>query len=302
MTSSRRYTLIGVLMTVGAAFCFGSMPTFAKISYDHGANAIGLLTARYLTGSILILGYVAMRRGLTPLGRGHQYVGMLAAIFCVQSFCFFQSLDLTSTVITVLLLYTYPLIVTGLSVAFLGERLGPIKMLILLVGVFGVCLTLGGIEGHPSVPGISLALLSGILFAIFLVLSKRRLEDYFDPIETAGLIYAYSTVVFGLFMVPAGGSMPSDTTGWLAFGGVVLVGTVASMTLFLSGLERLPAGVTSMLSTLEPAVAVTLAAVFLDEGLGTVQVFGISLVITAIASLGYLLLRNPVKEAELEGD
>lgn len=286
----------GVLMILGAAVCFGVTPTFAKISFDNGADSAGLLAARYVCASIVILGFLAIRRRLEPVGRKHSGVLILAGLFCVQGYTFFQSLQLTSTVITVLLLYTYPLLVTVGSAVFLGEHLDRSKAGILLIGVLGVCLTLGGVSGHVSGLGVALGLASGISFSVFLLLGKERLGGELDPIEMTGLIYAVSAVVFTVLLVLGDGSLPSNAEGWLALAGVVVIGTIASMTLFLSGLERLPAGVTSMLSTLEPAVSVGLAALVLGEGLSAIQVLGMCLVLGAIGALGYLLLRSEPPE------
>ncbi len=289
----RRRRLIGVIMVLAAAICFASMPTFAKISYEYGANPVGLLTARYLFGGLCLILFLFLRRRLNPLGRQHLVAVLLAVILCVQSFSFFRSLELTSTVVAVLLLYTYPLIVTIVSTVLFGERADRNTYLVLALGLIGVGLSLGTNFDDLSIPGALFALNSGILFAVFLMISKRSMEGKgLGPIETVAYLYlvcaAIYLVVFGLL----DGQLPTGRTGLLGLFGVIAIGTIGSMTLFYLGLERLPAGITSMLSTLEPAVSVLLAAIFLGEAVSLQQVAGIALVLAALAALGFLVLKR----------
>jgi drug/metabolite transporter (DMT)-like permease len=81
---------------------------------------------------------------------------------------------------------------------------------------------------------------------------------------------------------------PGDVTlagwGWLA--GIALVSTVAAVSLFFAGLKRVGPTTASILSTVEPVVTVVLAFVVFGELLGTLQLLGGALVLTAVLVLG----------------
>jgi drug/metabolite transporter (DMT)-like permease len=101
-----------------------------------------------------------------------------------------------------------------------------------------------------------------------------------------------STVVIGsaaaVFVITAsiaGRQWPQSAAGWLAIVTIALVSTVLAITLFFAGLERIGPTRASTLSTLEPVVTVTLAAIVLGETIAPVQLVGGALILTAVIVL-----------------
>jgi drug/metabolite transporter (DMT)-like permease len=287
-------------MILCAAICFGTIPTFAKLTYDHGADPLGLLSLRFALGAAAIWVVLGWRRGLPRPGPGHHHLPLLTVVFAAQSLAFFESLSRIPAVITVLLLYTYPLLVTLAAPGLLGEPLTQGKAVAMIAGFVGVALTLGGFDGSLDPAGVALGLASGVFFAAFLILAKRRVGTDLDPVEMVGWIYAGIGAGYLVILALHGGSFPTDRSGWVAMAGVIVIGTIASMILFASGLRHLPAGVASMLSTLEPACSVALAALALGEGVAAVQLLGILLVLASIAWLGYVVFRSERPEVYVE--
>ena len=66
---------------------------------------------------------------------------------------------------------------------------------------------------------------------------------------------------------------------------IALVSTVAAITLYFAGLERIGPTRASTLSTIEPLVTVTLAALVLDETLTLAQLAGGALILAAVVVL-----------------
>ena len=79
--------------------------------------------------------------------------------------------------------------------------------------------------------------------------------------------------------------------GWLAVAGIALVSTVAAITLFFAGLERIGPTRASTLSTVEPLFTVLLAAVVLGETIAPLQLAGGALILAAVI----LLARAPLR-------
>jgi drug/metabolite transporter (DMT)-like permease len=71
--------------------------------------------------------------------------------------------------------------------------------------------------------------------------------------------------------------------GWLTC--VALVSTVASVTLFFAGLQRVGPTTASILATVEPLVTVLLAFLVFGEMLGAVQLAGGALVVGGVLAL-----------------
>ena len=75
--------------------------------------------------------------------------------------------------------------------------------------------------------------------------------------------------------------MAQTTAGWLAVASLALLSTVAAITLYFAGLERIGPVRASTLSTIEPLCTVVLAAIILDESLAPVQIAGGVLILAA---------------------
>jgi drug/metabolite transporter (DMT)-like permease len=209
-----------------------------------------------------------------------------------QSFTFFAALEHTSAAVAVVLLYTYPLFVTLAAAPLLGEPITRWKLLLLLAGFVGVVLTVGGVSGGASVAGVALALGSGLLFTVFLLVAKDAFNEGADPLTVVALICVAMSVCYGILYPITGASLPTDSDGWGALAVLVLFGTFIGMALYFEGLTRLPASVTAMLATLEPVVAVVFAAVILHENLSALQTLGGVLVVGSVCALSVLLAKD----------
>jgi drug/metabolite transporter (DMT)-like permease len=107
----------------------------------------------------------------------------------------------------------------------------------------------------------------------------------------ATLVSASAAVVFVGVAAATGPRWPGTTAGWLAVAGIALVSTVAAITLFFAGLERIGPTQASTLSTVEPLFTVLLAAVVLGETIAPLQLAGGALILAAVI----LLARAPLR-------
>jgi drug/metabolite transporter (DMT)-like permease len=80
----------------------------------------------------------------------------------------------------------------------------------------------------------------------------------------------------------AGGQLrPLSAGGYALAGSMAIVATAIPATLFLAGLARIGATRAAIISTLEPATTVVLAALLLGEGLGAIRLLGGAVVLVA---------------------
>lgn len=80
--------------------------------------------------------------------------------------------------------------------------------------------------------------------------------------------------------------------GWLVLAAMVVASTVVAVLAFLAGVMRLGPARASIIATLEPVMAVALAAVVLREDIGPMRALGGLAILTAV-----VLLRLPVADA-----
>jgi inner membrane transporter RhtA len=131
-----------------------------------------------------------------------------------------------------------------------------------------------------SLTGLLLAATAGVLWASYILLSRRTGAE-FEGLEGLALALVVSTVV----VLPAGlGSTDLWTTEHLLKGlGLAVLSSLLPYSFELLALRRLRAAVFGILLSLEPAVAALAGLFILGQRLDLLQVVGLGLVVLASA-------------------
>jgi len=198
-----------------------------------------------------------------------------------NALCFFAAMQRTSVAVAVLSHYLTPLLVAAAAPWVLGEPARRSTWGALAVALSGLVLLLRpwATPGAHDVEGALLGAASAVFYAGNVFLSKR-LQDRFDAAEIAGWPKLSATVVLVAFAVVAGGPLPSWTAlAVLAVGGLVC-GALPTV-LFYAGLRRIPASQASVLTLMEPLVAVAVGVVVWGEALSGLGVLGGACVLAA---------------------
>ncbi len=292
---ARRVT--GIVCVVASAAAFGTMAIVARIAYGSGIDTPTLLALRFAIAAAAMLAIAFVRH--TPLPRGSALGGvvLLGAVgYGGQAFSFFTALTLIPAGIVALLLYLHPALVALLSALVLHERLTPVKQAALAVALVGTVLTVAPALDGPTaaqsgsrvVAGIAFAVAAAVFYSFYIIAAAwlgRRVAA--QPMST--VVIASAAAVFVAAALVRGPAWPQSTAGWLAVLAIALVSTVAAITLYFAGLERVGPTRAATLSTLEPVVTVTLAALVLGEAIAPMQIAGGALILIAVA----LIARSP---------
>jgi drug/metabolite transporter (DMT)-like permease len=280
----------GSVFCLASAAAFGSMAIFGKLAYDEGATVGTLLATRFVLAAalfwLLALGRLrALRRRDVALALALGAVG-----YGAQAGGYFTALERLDASLLSLLVYTYPVIVTGAAVA-LGRETGSRRtVLALVLASSGLVLVLAGASAGALDPvGTALALGTAIVYSAYILVSQG-VAARVGPLALGALVCTGAAGSLTLGAAAAGDLHPAAVSaagfGWL--GGLAAVSTVAAIALFFAGLRYAGPTAASILSTLEPVVTVALAFVAFGESLGGAQLAGGALVLMAV-----LAVRNP---------
>jgi drug/metabolite transporter (DMT)-like permease len=279
---SRRW--LGVLLIVISAACFGTLAIFARLAYAAGANPTTTLLLRFaVAGGVLLVVMAVLRR---PLPRGRLLLSLIlmgGVGYVGQSLAYFTALTFASAALVALLLYLYPALVTLLAALFLKERLTRVKLLAVAVALAGSALTIGRAAGGSPV-GIALALAGALTYAIYIVAGSRVMARA-EALSASTVIILAAAVVYVPVVALQGPAWPRTPGGWLAVGGMAVVATVIAIVTFFAGLKLVGPSTTATLSTVEPVVTVTLAALVLGEQVTPLQLAGGALILSAVVVL-----------------
>lgn len=278
----------GVALVALSGACFGAIGVFGRTAYAHGVDVPTLLFLRFSLAGVLLWAVVLARREPRPRGRALALVVALGAVgYASEAGAYFLALQHAPAGLVALLLYTFPALVALLNRWLYRERLGRQKGVALVLALGGSVLTLdpGGTRGGASALGIGLGLLSALIYAGYILASARALRAV-RPVVASAYIMASAGAVFGGVLLARGhAAWPQAAVGWGAVAGLALVCSVVAVLALLEGLARVGPVSASLLSTVEPLVAVGLGALLLGEHLSAVQLVGGALIVAAVVVL-----------------
>ena len=176
-----------------------------------------------------------------------------------------------------------PLVVAGLSVLLLTERVRLRTVLAGVLGGAGVALAVLTATATLDAIGILAGLAGTVSMAFGLTLTKRWGRPEASLLTATG----WQLTAGGLILVPITLLLEGvpDGLSWTNAGGYAylsLIGTLLAYTNWFWGLERLPAAQASLLGLLSPLVATVLGWAVLDQRLTPVQVGGMALAFGAV--------------------
>lgn len=204
----------------------------------------------------------------------------LGVVFLVNSVAYLAAMQWTTVANAVFTHYTAPVLVAVLAPLVLKERLRPSTPAALALSVAGMALLLpwdGGALGGRHLQGIGAGLLSGVAYALLVLLAK-----HLSPrVPTLVLLFAQNLVIAVLllpFAVGAGVPEPGDAA---ALGVLGTVHATLAGFWYLRGLGRVTAQAAAVLGYLEPLAAVALAAWVLGERPSAFALAGGALILAA---------------------
>jgi inner membrane transporter RhtA len=193
-----------------------------------------------------------------------------------------------------------------LGVAVTVEFLGPLLLALvqtrrlidllwaLLAGAGVVLLGLAN-GGSAPIGGLVLALVAGLCWASYIVLSARlgRLVPGTGGLAVSLAVAAVLVLPFGLPGASAVRESPSLLIGGVA---VALLSSVLSYGLEINALRRIPTRVFGILMSLEPAAAALAGLLVLGQHLGAVEIVALLLVTLASAGVTRAGRKEPIAE------
>ena len=177
--------------------------------------------------------------------------------------------------------YVYPTFVLLAGAIFFHERITPIKALCFVLCTMGIFF-LYSPEAESNLSGIILALLSGNVFAFYILwLEKSGLKSlypfklsFYLEMATSGIMLIINLLVgtFTISMTPL---------AWLSVIAQSSVFLLANV-LFQIGVREIGGQRAALLSTFEPITSIVLGVLFLHEPFGVKAAVGMVLILASV--------------------
>lgn len=277
---------IGIAQLLASGFFFGFLGLFGKQAYEKGIAPFEFLALRYLVAAAMLGVYLVIARRSTSVWLGKKLVtiSLLLGVlgYAVFSSFYFFALERISASLTVILLYTYPVLVAIGGAAFFKEWIPRARLPAIPLAFFGMVLLVWQDLSIGQPIGILFGLAAAVFYSVYILLSSHWLKGV-DPFASTFWIQLGA----GLALIVVGFRQPDRVVEvlQLAWQQILLIAflcSVLAMSLFLAGLLKVKNWEASVLSMAEPITGVAVGILFLGEALKFLQWIGVALVLMAL--------------------
>jgi drug/metabolite transporter (DMT)-like permease len=287
----------GILFAVTATCFYALVPNLARFGVLAGVPALEAVTARTLIIA-LILGLAAIMTGRSltvPRAAWGPFAGQTLATLAVST-CYIGSLQFISVGLSVLIFFTFPVIVILLSPLVEGRRLTALEFGLAIAAFAGLALALAPSFQNVSGLGVFLAGLAAIGCALQFY-TGRALSPHMHPMAFGSLVHvamlpfviALALGSHGRFELVQPGQSSLVIATSIGLGLAYCAGYFCQM----SAVRSAPASIVIPYFNLEPVMTTLLAVIILKEGLTPLHLAGAALVIGSLFAMTFLRRRAP---------
>lgn len=278
---------LGVFCVVLSAVLFGTMPLLTRIAYAHGSNAYTVAFGRMFFGSVVLGAVCLVLPGCSIRISKKQLLALLklSVPYALVPVSLYTSYDYIDSGMATTLHFTYPVAVMLILAVFYKARPDAKQIVCAFLCMAGMAL-LYTPNGQVSVKGIALAVFSGIVYAIYIVLLGRSAVRELHGLVLVFWVSLVAAVEIGLIALCSGQLVfRLDGAGWAAEISLALVATVFGLVLFQKGVFLCGEVKASLFSTFEPLTGIAIGVIVFHEGLTAREGIGVLGILAAAVLL-----------------
>jgi drug/metabolite transporter (DMT)-like permease len=266
------------LLFAAVSVVWGVPYFFIKVAVEAGVPPAFVAWSRVALGAAVVVPLAWRRGALRGLGgRWRAVVAYAACEVAVPFFLIAAGEERVASSLAAILIASMPLMVALLSVWLSpDDRATGLRLVGLAIGFGGVVALLGvDVAGRPGeLLGAALILVATLGYASATIIVNRRLADL-DPLGPIAASLALATLVLvpAVAVTPPHGVPPGDALGALAVLGFVC--TALGLVLFFRLIVEAGPSRASVITYVNPLVAVVLGVLVLDERFGAMSVVGL---------------------------
>lgn len=297
--------LKGTLFTVIAGIAWALSGTSGQYLMAHGISALVLTNIRLIIAGLLLvlLSYIKSKEQFLAFlkDKSSLFSLLLFSLFglFLNQLAYLTAIHETNAGTATVLQYVCP--VGILAYTCIKDKVAPtiaeILSMILAIGGTFLVATHGQLNQLSMTPvGLFWGLFSALTYALYIILPIKLIQKW-GSILVIGVGMTISGFVAVPFTGIIGASLPLSFDIFLAFAGIILIGTVFAYTAFLKGASMVGPVKSSLLASIEPISAVFFAFMIMGDIFYPVDFLGMAMILLAVTiiSLKDLMLEKKHK-------
>ena len=290
----------GFLYGIVASSTFGLLPLFTLPVMGEGLTTFSILSYRMLFASILVavlmlIGRVSFATNLKDL----RWFAVLGFLYYGSAALLFQAYGGMASGLATTLHFMYPVSVTVIMALVYKQRPSVVTIcaiILSLVGVALLCLRESS-TGVSSLLSVFLVLLSGVCYAVYLVLvSTVKCINQQNSQKLTFYVLMFSGAFFMLSTLQGGGLqiIPSASAG-INLLLMATLPTLLSNLALVRSVKNIGSTLTSVLGAMEPLTAIIVGILVFDESLRGLMIVGIILILVSVS----LIVLSPLLDKRI---
>ena len=290
----------GFLYGIVASSTFGLLPLFTLPVMGEGLTTFSILSYRMLFASILVavlmlIGRVSFATNLKEL----RWFAVLGFLYYGSAALLFQAYGGMASGLATTLHFMYPVSVTIIMALVYKQRPSVVTICAIILSLIGVALLClrESSTGVSSLLSVFLVLLSGVCYAVYLVLvsTVRRINQQ-NSQKLTFYVLMFSGVFFMLSTLQGGGLqiIPSASAG-INLLLMATLPTLLSNLALVRSVKNIGSTLTSVLGAMEPLTAIIVGILVFDESLRGLMVVGIILILVSVS----LIVLSPLLDKRI---
>ncbi|MFS9180853.1 DMT family transporter [Streptococcus timonensis] len=297
----------GTLFTVIAGIAWGLSGTSGQYLMAHGISALVLTNIRLIVAGLLLvlLSYIKSKEQFLAFlkDKSSLFSLILFSLFglFLNQLAYLSAIQETNAGTATVLQYVCP--VGILAYTCIKDKVAPtiVEILSMFLAIGGTFLiaTHGQIDQLSMTPaGLFWGLFSALTYALYIILPIKLIQKW-GSILVIGVGMTISGFVAVPFTGIIGASLPMSFDIFLAFAGIILIGTVFAYTAFLKGASMIGPVKSSLLASIEPISAVFFAFMIMGDIFYPLDFLGMAMILLAVTiiSLKDLMLEKKKQSA-----
>ncbi len=277
----------GILYTALSGTLYGSIGYFGSQLMAQGLSVRDLLLWRFLFSTALLLPFLPSfwkHRATSPVNVKALLILLFlgGAVYGSGTALYFESSKLIGTGLAMVIFFTYPIFVVGMSACINKTPLNRVTLISVALIVVGCSMIAFEQNMKLDLTGILLAILSAVAYAIYVFWSKKT-TSVLPPVLATLTVCMGGTLAFIAYIVAVRGAffVPSTSQMWVHISLFSLIGTVLPVLLLLAGLKYISANKASIISVLEPVTTLGVGAIVLEEAVSPLQLLGSAIILSS---------------------
>ena len=297
----------GTLFTVIAGIAWGLSGTSGQYLMAHGISALVLTNIRLIVAGLLLvlLSYIKSKEQFLAFlkDKSSLFSLLLFALFglFLNQLAYLSAIQETNAGTATVLQYVCP--VGILAYTCIKDKVAPtiaeiLSMFLAIGGTFLIA-THGQMDQLSMTPaGLFWGLFSALTYALYIILPIKLIQKW-GSILVIGVGMTISGFVAVPFTGIIGASIPMSFDIFLAFAGIILIGTVFAYTAFLKVASMVGPVKSSLLASIEPISAVFFAFMIMGDIFYPIDFIGMAMILLAVTiiSLKDLILEKRKQSA-----